>query len=82
MVHERAWSIDDCEVGAVFVFDLDDDLFCPELLLPLQPRILVLDIFLQHQQNLLYTEPYALDSSTSHSEIVTKTPFLLQQNRF
>ena len=38
--------VDDGEVGAELVLDLDDDLLGPELVLPLQPRVLVLDVFL------------------------------------
>ena len=41
-----AWGVNDGEVGAELVLDLDHDLFGPELLLALQPGILVLDIVL------------------------------------
>lgn len=39
--------IDDGEVWTVLVLDFDDDLLRPKLLLPLQPRILILYVLLQ-----------------------------------
>lgn len=43
----RTWCVNDGQVGAVLVLDLDHDFLGPELLLPLQPGILVLNVFLQ-----------------------------------
>jgi hypothetical protein len=44
-MHTR--GVDDGEVGAVLVLDLDHDLLGPELLLALQARVLVLDVLLR-----------------------------------
>lgn len=41
------WSVDDGQIGAVLVLDLNHDLLGPELLLPLQPLVLILNVLLQ-----------------------------------
>ena len=46
MVHMRTWCVYNGQIGAVLVLDLDDDLLGPKLLLTLQPRVLILYIFL------------------------------------
>ena len=45
--YDITWGVDDGQVGAVLVFNLDHDLLGPELLLPLQPLILILNVLLQ-----------------------------------
>lgn len=40
------WGINDRQVGAVLVLDLDHDLLGPELLLPLQASVLILNVLL------------------------------------
>lgn len=44
------WSINDGQVGAELVLDFDNNLALPELVLPFQSCILILDVFLQHQR--------------------------------
>ena len=41
------WGVDDGQVGAELVLDLDDDFLGPELLLALQPPVLSLNVLLQ-----------------------------------
>lgn len=41
------WGINDGQVGAVLVLDLDHNLLGPELLLPLQALVLVFNVLLQ-----------------------------------
>lgn len=41
------WGVDDGQVGAVLVLNLDHNLLGPELLLPLQPLIFILNVLLQ-----------------------------------
>ena len=50
-IHRRAhtWRVDDGQVWAVLVFNLDDDLLRPELALSLQPCVLKLDVGLLPQ---------------------------------
>ena len=43
--------VDDGEVGAVLVFDADDDLSRPELLLRLQAAVLTLNVILKNEWN-------------------------------
>ena len=40
------WGVNDCEIGTELVLNLDYNLLGPELLLPLQPGILILDVVL------------------------------------
>ena len=48
MRHMRTWCVNDGQIGAVFVLNLDHNLLRPELLLPLQAAILVLNVVLRH----------------------------------
>ena len=41
------WGVNDGQVGAEFVLDLDDDLLGPELLLALQASVLSLGVLLR-----------------------------------
>ena len=44
---QPTWSVNDRQIRAELVLNLDYNLLCPELLLTLQPGILILNIVLQ-----------------------------------
>ena len=46
MGFRHTWSVNDGQVGAVFVLDLDHNLLRPELLLSLQAPILIFNVVL------------------------------------